>query len=424
MKQVDSAMSLYELLVDRIEDYAIFALDPQGRVISWNSGAARFKGYAANEIIGQHFSVFYPQEDLDWGKPDHELRVASEVGRFEDEGWRLRKDGTRFWANVVITALRERDGELVGFAKITRDLTVRRAAEEKARQLSAESAAREATEEKNRELEALNERLVVAIRNAETAREDAAAAREREMKARRVAEDANRTKGEFLAAMSHELRTPLNAIAGHIDLLAMDLYGPLGEEQREALERIKRAQQHLLSLIDDLLNFARVESGKVEFRVEKVVLQDALADVASMIAPQLSAKGLTYDVRMPDEPIAVTADRDKLVQIVLNLLSNAVKFTERGGTVTVTTRSGSGANESRDSVSLRVTDTGIGIPRDKLQAIFDPFVQLATSHSARHEGTGLGLAISRDLARGMGGDLKAESAPGQGTTFALILPLA
>lgn len=416
--------SLYQLLVERIEDYAIFALDPTGKVISWNPGAARFKGYTASEIIGQHFSVFYPNEDLENNKPAMELEVASKVGRFEDEGWRVRKDGSQFWANVVITALRDDKGELVGFAKITRDLTARRASEEKSRQLAAESAAREATEEKNRELEDLNNRLVAAVKSAEVARREASQANEREREARTQAEDANRTKGEFLAAMSHELRTPLNAIAGHIDLLAMELYGPLQGEQRDALGRIKRAQQHLLGLIDDLLNFARIEGGKVEYRLEPTVLQEVLADVAPMIAPQLSAKGLTYDLSLPAHPVAVMADREKLVQITLNLLSNAVKFTASGGTVTVSVNTTGSKLQSDHSVGLCISDTGIGIPEDKLEAVFDPFVQLATSHSARHEGTGLGLAISRDLARGMGGDLRADSTAGEGTTFVVVLPLA
>jgi PAS domain S-box-containing protein len=418
-----SPSSLYQLLVDQVEDYAIFALDPSGCVISWNSGAARLKGYAANEIIGRHFSAFYPEEDLRKAKPGHELEVAAEVGRFEDEGWRLRKDGSRFWANVVITALRDETGLLVGFARITRDLTARRAAEKKARELAAETAARAASEEQNRELEELNGRLMTAIRSAEIARRDASAAEEREREARTVAENANRAKGEFLAAMSHELRTPLNAIAGHIDLLSMDLYGPLAVQQREALGRIKRAQQHLLGLIDDLLSFARIEGGKVEYRLQTVVLQELMTDVAPMIGPQLSAKGLRYDVRLPDDRIEVAADREKLIQIILNLLSNAVKFTESGGTIAVSETRADGAGAGR-TLNLRVSDTGIGIPKDKLQAIFDPFVQLATSHSARHEGTGLGLAISRDLARGMGGDLLVELNSGKGATFVVVLPLS
>ena len=607
-----------------MDDYAIFALDPEGCVISWNPGAERFKGYTESEIKGKHFSVFYPDEDLRAGKPQNELASAILVGRFEDEGWRIRKDGSRFWANVVITPLRDSDGRLVGFAKITRDLTARRTAEERARELAAEAAAHAVSEAKNRELEALaaelqtqaaelemqteeaqtlleeveeaNQLLARALAAAESAREAATTAERRESAARRraerlhelgvalslattreavadaviafaekafeaagvvvcavtdnqtvleiirasgmaaevfekwkksplvsgtplgdvallgspvileslsdweesypqllplvkatthraqivvpliagahcigsigvafneprrftaedrelatlvagqcavalerarlfeaerasrqLAENANRAKGEFLAAMSHELRTPLNAIAGHVDLLSMGIYGPVTEPQGDALFRVKRAQQHLLRLIDDLLNFARIEGGKVEYRIREFSLQEALSDVAPLIGTQVDAKGLSYSVEVPDAPIDIRADREKLVQVILNLLSNAVKFTDSGGSITVRSGSSSRSVEAPGIVELRISDTGVGIPGDKLQAIFDPFVQLETAPSLRHEGTGLGLAISRELARGMGGDLKVESEVGKGTTFVVELPLA
>jgi signal transduction histidine kinase len=327
---------------------------------------------------------------------------------------------------------------------VTRDLTARKNAEERARQLAAEKAAFEASEAKNRELEVLaaqlqqqavelemqteeaqtlleeveesNSRLIAALAAAEAARE---MAREAEKKA----DEANRTKAEFLAAMSHELRTPLNAIAGHVELMALEIHGKLNESQHEALNRVKRAQQHLLRLIEDLLNFARIESGKVEYRVGIVVLQDALSDVGPMIGPQVSAKNLEYSVCMPEEPVEVKADREKLVQVILNLLSNAVKFTDAGGSIGVSVRT-SQTQTDAPRVELMISDTGIGIPADKLETIFDPFVQLATSPSARHEGTGLGLTISRELTRGMGGDLRVESQLGQGTTFIVELPLA
>ena len=594
-----SETSLYKLLVESVSDYAIFALDSEGNVVSWNPGAERFKGYKESEIVGKHFSTFYPEEDLANGKPKFELETAAKVGRFEDEGWRLRKDGTRFWANVVITALRDKDGTLVGFAKITRDLTERKAAEEKARQLVAETVAHHASEEKNRELKSLtdqlkskNDELAAALNSAVAARDAATRAEtkerqararaeqlqqlgadlsvasttdavaeavveraretfeaagvivcrvteagdeleivratdlpgevlddfvrmplsaaaplsdvvvtglpiflesisdweadypelleltkevghqaqmiiplvaggkcvgslgvafreprtfsdddrelatviagvcavslerarlfEAERAARAIAENANRVKAEFLAAMSHELRTPLNAIAGHVDLLTLEIYGTLAAKQREALMRVKRAQQHLLGLIDDLLSFARIESGKVEYRLGSMSLQDVLADVGPMIEPQISAKSLRYEICAPAETIEVVADREKLIQVVLNLLSNAVKFTSNGGSISASVRKSQRSN----SVELCITDTGVGVPPDKLQAIFDPFVQLSTSPSSRHEGTGLGLAISRDLARGMGGDLFVESDAGKGATFVIVLPLA
>ena len=231
----------FRLLVQSIKDYGIFMLDPLGRIVSWNAGAERLKGYTADEIIGKHFSIFYPQEDLDARKPEWELEVASKVGRFEDEGWRLRKDGSRFWANVVITALRNESGELVGFAKVTRDLTERRAA-----QIQALADMRRLTE----------------------------------------ADMANRAKSEFLMAMSHELRTPLNAIGGYAELLSLGLGGGVTDRQREYLARIRKSQQHLMALINDILNFSRIEGGQITYEVTEISVGSVIDAVVPMIEPQ------------------------------------------------------------------------------------------------------------------------------------------
>jgi len=245
---------------------------------------------------------------------------------------------------------------------------------------------------------------------------------EAEKEARTAAEDANRAKGDFLASMSHELRTPLGAIAGHIDILALNLYGPTTPEQQDALRRVKRAQQHLLGIVYDLLSFARMERGRVEFVITPVKLREVIDDLGPMIAPQFTAADVEYTVDVADESIAVKADRGKLSQVLLNLLTNAVKFTPAGGRVSLTAIDlPASAADERPLVAITVTDSGIGIPADKLQAVFDPFVQLDTDPAKRHQGTGLGLAISRDLARGMGGDLTAESTPGVSTTFTLVL---
>ena len=237
--------------------------------------------------------------------------------------------------------------------------------------------------------------------------------------ARRAAEEANRAKSKFLAAMSHELRTPLNAIAGHVQLIEMGIHGPVTQAQRESLGRVARSEQHLLSLVNDVLNFAKLEAGRVEYEIGDIVLADAVASVAAMIEPQLITRNLRYEARV-DPAAVVSADREKVEQIILNLLSNALKFTESGGTITVDTVMLEGPASAR--VHLRATDTGVGIPGDKQNTIFDPFVQVHRDLTRSHEGTGLGLAISRDLARGMGGDLTVESTPGQGSTFTLTLP--
>ncbi|HET7458661.1 MAG TPA: PAS domain-containing sensor histidine kinase [Gemmatimonadaceae bacterium] len=367
----------FRLLVHGVRDYAIFMLDPDGRVASWNVGAERAKGYKASEIIGRHFSVFYPEELVAAGFPQHELEVAAQVGRFEDEGWRIRKDGTRFWANVVITALRDPAGRLVGYGKVTRDLTERRAAEAAA---------------------LANDRRAAA------------------------AEAANQAKNDFLATMSHELRTPLNAIAGYVELLEMGLRGPITDAQREDLSRIRRSQQHLLGIINDILNYSRIEAKQIDFEIAPVPLAPVVDTVATMLEPQLAAKRIAL-TRACEPGALALADQAKVQQILINLLSNAVKFTPAGGRVSVTCAAG------RKQVVLAVTDNGPGVPPEKREEIFEPFVQLGRSLTTGHEGTGLGLAISRDLARAMGGEVTYDDAPttasgGGGARFSLTLPAA
>ncbi len=234
---------------------------------------------------------------------------------------------------------------------------------------------------------------------------------------RAAAEEANRAKSAFLAVMSHELRTPLNAIGGYVQLMEMGIHGPVTDAQREALGRVERSQKHLLRLINDVLNLARIESGRVEYVLEDVDLALLMADVTPMVEPQMYAKGLALEVRVPPGAVA-RADREKVQQIVINLLSNALKFTPAGGRVCVEARRGDDAG----TLLLGVADTGIGIPPEKQASVFDPFVQVDMSRTRGSEGSGLGLAISRDLARGMGGDLAVESTPGEGSTFTLTLP--
>jgi PAS domain S-box-containing protein len=358
-------------MVTSVRDYAIFMLDTDGHVASWNEGAERIKGYAADEIVGRHFSTFYSPEEVNAGKPAMELRVASRDGRFEDEGWRVRKDGSLFWANVVITAVRDEAGDLVGFAKVTRDLTERREAEA--------------------------QRVQSALRVAE-------------------AEAASRARSGFLTALSHELRTPLNAIGGYTDLLLYGIHGPVPDAQRQALERIRTSQRHLSRLITDLLDYGRIDAGRFTCDVAPVPLAAVVDAVRPMVEPSAVARGIAFDWPTPDPTVIARADRYRVDQILLNLLTNAIKYTDAGGRVTV--RYGVVA----DVTTLDVCDTGIGIPVEHVDAIFEPFTQVGRSLANPIEGTGLGLPISRELARCMGGDLTASSREGVGSIFRLSLP--
>ena len=232
----------------------------------------------------------------------------------------------------------------------------------------------------------------------------------------REAREANRVKSQFLATMSHELRTPLNAIAGYAELLELGVHGPLTEEQREDLRRIRVNQRHLLGLINDVLSFTRLETGRLEFAIADVPVEEILAAARAHIEPQIAARELRYELRSGDPRVACRCDRDKLQQVVLNLLANAVKFTPPGGCVTLSW------DATPDRVAIHVTDTGRGIPRDKLELIFEPFVQVDTGFSARYDGAGLGLAISRELARAMDGEVSVQSSVGEGSTFTVVLP--
>ena len=245
---------------------------------------------------------------------------------------------------------------------------------------------------------------------------------EAEHAARQDAEAANRAKSDFLAVMSHELRTPLNAIGGYAELLELGVRGPVTADQRVDLARIQRAQRHLLGLINEVLNYARVDAGAVHYELEAVPMDEVLATCEALVAPQVRAKGLELRHTACDDSLRARADREKVQQVVLNLLSNAVKFTAPGGTITLDCAVVPG--EAGEVVAVRVSDTGRGIPRDQLARVFHPFVQIDARLTRTQEGTGLGLAISRDLARGMGGDLTAESTEGVGSAFTLTLPHA
>jgi len=365
----------FQLLVESVRDYAIFLLDPVGRVASWNVGAERIKGYTAEQIVGHHFSEFYLAEEIASGKCEMELEVAAREGRFEDEGWRKRKDGTLFWANVVITALHDKTNRLIGYAKVTRDLTERR----------------------NAELER--------IRLAE------------EKKAREASETANRAKDDFIAHVSHELRTPLNAILGWARLLGAGLEDTRREQANKTIERNADAMRQL---IDDLLDMSRIVSGKMRLEIETVDLPLVIHGAIESVRLAAEAKniGLTADVA---GSAPMLGDATRLQQVVWNLLSNAVKFTDRGGSVTL----GLEIEREKANAIIRVTDTGAGISADSFSRVFEAFWQENTGPTRGGRGLGLGLAITREIVELHGGHVEVESEGiGRGSTFRVTLPLA
>ena len=372
----------FRLLVENVRDYAIFMLDANGYVLTWNAGAQRIKGYAAEEIIGQHFSTFYPAEVAESGWPEHELQVATLEGRFDDEGWRVRKDGSRFWADVTITALRDESGRLRGFAKLTRDLSDRRRTES----LEAHGVHRD-------------EML------------------EAERSARIEAQRAARVKDEFLATLSHELRTPLNAILGWTQLLRnpetqkrVDLNHGL-----EVIERNARAQ---VQLVDDLLDLSRILAGQVRLDVQRVALADVIVAAVESAEPAAHVKGVRLERILDPRRSVVSGDPGRLQQVVWNLLNNAIKFTPRGGRVQVI------LERVNSHVQISVSDTGIGIPASFLPHVFERFSQRDSSAGRAHGGLGLGLAISKQIVELHGGAIQAKSSgEGHGATFVVNLPL-
>jgi len=236
--------------------------------------------------------------------------------------------------------------------------------------------------------------------------------------AREQADAANRAKTDFLTTMSHELRTPLNAISGYVELLDMQVAGPVSEKQRNYLSRIQSSQRHLLSLLEEVLGFARLETGRLALSPQPVIVYDAIVALENVLQLEMQKKRLTFDCRVPDLGLVVLADPEKLRQILLNLVANGVKFTPEGGRITV------GAAREVDRIRVWVTDTGIGIPSDQLENVFEPFFQVDHGPTRKYSGMGLGLAIARNLARAMNGEVSMESTPGVGSTAWLTLPAA
>ena len=349
----------FRLLVENVRDYAIFLIDPHGHILTWNAGAEQIKGYKKEEIVGRHISVFYTPDAIARQWPTHELAVAREQGRFEDEGWRVRKDGSRFWANIVITAVRDEQSQLIGFAKITRDMTSR---------VQIESLQR-----------------------------------------------SGRQINEFLAMLAHELRNPLSPIQSALDIIERK---PDDAAARTwAHDIIRRQTRQLSRLVDDLLDVGRITRGKIALARVPIDIRESVREVVESFQSMIEARRHEMHVVLPDEPLFVEADPTRLAQVLANLLGNAIKYTPDGGRIEIR------AGTEETLVIVKVSDNGIGMSPDLIPRVFDLFVQGDRALDRREGGLGVGLTLAKRLVDLQGGTLSAASGGrGLGSSFTMGFP--
>jgi PAS domain S-box-containing protein len=377
----------FRLMIEGVKDYAIFALDPQGFVATWNDGAERNKGYTAYEIIGEHFSKFYPEEDKRQKKPEFELLEAARVGRFEDTGWRVRKDGTTFWANVIITAMKDNKGRLVGFSKVTRDLTEKKLAEDKL--LSYNANLEQRVQERTQELE----------------------------RAKDEAEKAVNARDEFLSVASHELRTPLTSLKLKTQMAQRRLakHDVTTPEAQDFLKFIKDSDEQfkrIMKLVDDMLDLTRLTQGKL-------TLAPTLVDIHSVLENSIENLKLHFADRSEDltyvgiAGLQAQVDIIRLEQVLNNLIINALKYAP-GSEVKVT------LEKNKNMACLKVSDAGPGIDPKDHEMIFRRYERVSPKDQ---NGLGIGLYLSKLIIEGLGGTIHLESELGHGATFVVKLPL-
>lgn len=348
------------LLLMGVKDYAIYMLDPQGHIATWSPGAQQIKGYAEGEVLNKHFSLFHPEEEVANGWPDHELAVARSEGRFEVEGWRVRKDGSRFWANVVITPLYDGEGSLRGFAKVTRDLTERKKGMDHA--------------------------------------------------------PSDRRMHRFLSMLAHELRNPLAPIRNAVSIMRMQ------PNQDPAIARcqsiIDRQATHLTRIVDELLDITRILSGKLTLSREPIFVTTLVERAVEECRPMVDARKHVLQLRLPAEPMRLSGDPARLLQVLNNLIDNAVKFTPSPGRITVS------AARREGYVELKVQDSGVGIPADLVPHLFELFVQGEDTVERATGGLGIGLTLAKEIVTQHGGSIEARcSGPNLGSEFIVRLPL-
>jgi PAS domain S-box-containing protein len=365
----------YKLLVDSVQDYAIFLMDETGHILTWNPGAEKFKGYKSEEIIGEHFSTFYMPKDIAANKPEKELEIATKFGRVEDEDWRVRKDGTYFWASVVITALHDADGQLIGFAKVTRDLTERKRYEDELRKANTLLKAQQ------HELKLLNQ-----------------------------------SKDDFISLASHQLRTPATAIKQLLGLFVEGFQTNVSETHMNIIKKAYESNERQIDIVNRLLQMAHVDSGKVKLHLDKcdarLLLQEILEDFSDTFKERSQSVELVAKAATP----SVNADAQHLRMAFENLVSNASKYTYPHGSITVT------VSRAKGEVKIAVADNGVGIAKQDITALFGKFKRLPNDLSDKVSGTGLGLYWANKIITLHGGRIEVESELNEGSTFNVYLP--
>jgi len=368
-------LELYKLLVDNVQDYAIFFMDTGGYIRTWNKGAQKNKGYTAKEIVGKHFSKFYPQSDIDNRKPDRELELARRNGRVEDEGWRLRKDGSSFWANVVITSLYDTDGTLIGYAKVTRDLTQRKAQEDELRKTNM------LLKKQQHDLRLLNA-----------------------------------SKDEFISLASHQLRTPATGVKQYVGMLIEGFTGELQPGQQGLLEKAYESNERQLRIISDLLKVAQVDAGKIKPLKTMTNIHELIASIINEQHDSFSKRHQTISYIKPTNTIEARVDCNLIRMVIENIINNASKYSHENKAVAVR------LSETGDAVCIEVKDQGVGIMPTDIPRLFEKFSRIDNDLSSHVGGSGLGLYWAKKIVDLHNGTIEMSSVPDAGTTFSIILP--
>lgn len=365
-----SELERYKMLVENVQDYAIFFMDPEGYIQTWNKGAEKNKGYTHDEIVGKHFSLFYSEQDNLDDKPARELEIAKRVGRVEDEDWRIRKDGSKFWANVVITALYDDDGALQGFAKVTRNLTERKENEDRLKNANV------ILQEKQKELKRLNE-----------------------------------SKDDFISLASHQLRTPATAIKQLLGLIIEGFEGQVPENILKIAQKTYESNERQIAIVNSLLKVAQIDSGKVVLHLETTDLNEVVRSLIKQYNGVIGDRNQKISLALQDSPVYGYVDEEYYRMALENILDNASKYTEAGGTLSIT------SSIVDDQATISITDTGVGISPENMATLFEKFNRIPNDLSHKVPGSGLGLYWAQKVIDLHHGTIKVESTPNVGTTF-------